>query len=168
MPKWCNFAQIWLHWSFPKSTIITHYLRPFTRSPTSVTRCWIKKVAQMFSKVAQIISSAVFTSIDLFQNSPKVNNLLGYFFERICCQELPKIAQSGHTGSNPHPPLSKLQRNSQIWSSGMKERSDGFFYFINGPTLSFFKWAILGLFSMYFCLFKQTLQFLQQIYVKKC
>ena len=28
------------------------------------------------------------------------------------------------------------------------------------------KWAIPGLFFIYFCLFKQTLQFLQQIYVK--
>ena len=29
----------------------------------------------------------------------------------------------------------------------------------------FFKWAIPGLFFVYFRLFKQTLQFLQQIYV---
>jgi len=32
----------------------------------------------------------------------------------------------------------------------------------------FFKWAILGLFFDYFRLFNQTLQFLQQINVKKC
>ena len=32
--------------------------------------------------------------------------------------------------------------------------------------LVLFKWAIPGLFFVYFCLFKQTLQFLQQIYVK--
>ena len=31
---------------------------------------------------------------------------------------------------------------------------------------NFFKWAIPGLFFVYFCLFKQTLQFLQQINVK--
>ena len=43
----------------------------------SVTRCWIKKIVQMFSKVAEILSTAVFTSIGLFQNSPKVNNLFG-------------------------------------------------------------------------------------------
>ena len=30
------------------------------------------------------------------------------------------------------------------------------------------KWAILGLFFVYFRLFKPTLQFLKQIYVKKC
>ena len=51
----------------------------------------------MFSKVAKIISNAVRTLIDLFQNSTKVNNFLGYFWERICCQELSKIEQSGHT-----------------------------------------------------------------------
>ena len=32
----------------------------------------------------------------------------------------------------------------------------------------FKKWAIPGLFFLYLCLFKQTLQFLQQINVKKC
>ena len=34
--------------------------------------------------------------------------------------------------------------------------------------LMFFKWAHPGLFSVIFCLFKQTIQFLQQINVKKC
>ena len=33
---------------------------------------------------------------------------------------------------------------------------------------TFFKWANPGLFFVYFCLFKQILQFLQQINVKKC
>ena len=32
----------------------------------------------------------------------------------------------------------------------------------------FLKWANRGLFFIYFCLFKHTLQFLQQINVKKC
>ena len=40
---------------------------------------------------------AFFKLIDLFKNYPKVNNFLGYFWVRICCQELSKIAQSGHT-----------------------------------------------------------------------
>ena len=34
-------------------------------------------------------------------------------------------------------------------------------------TYCFFKWAIPGLFFIYFRLFKQTLQFMQQIYLKK-
>ena len=33
---------------------------------------------------------------------------------------------------------------------------------------NFFKWTIPGLFFVYFCLFKQKLQFLQHINVKKC
>ena len=33
---------------------------------------------------------------------------------------------------------------------------------------SFFKWAILSIFFVYFRLFGQTLQLLQQINVKKC
>ena len=45
----------------------------------SVTRCWSKKGAQMFPKVAKIIFTAVFTSIDLFLHSPKVTNHFGYF-----------------------------------------------------------------------------------------
>ena len=32
----------------------------------------------------------------------------------------------------------------------------------------FLKWAIPGLFFVYFCLLMQTLQFLQQINMKKC
>ena len=38
--------------------------------------------------------------------------------------------------------------------------------FITFSVCFFKKWAILGLFFVYFCLFKQTCQFLQQIYVK--
>ena len=34
--------------------------------------------------------------------------------------------------------------------------------------MSFFKWAISGLFFICFCLFKQTYQVLLQINVKKC
>ena len=39
--------------------------------------------------------------------------------------------------------------------------------FLSWNQFIFFKWAILGLFFVYFRLFKQRLQFLQQIYVKK-
>ena len=38
---------------------------------------------------------------------------------------------------------------------------------VTGNKNSFKNWAILSLFLIYFHLFKQTLQFLQQIYVKK-
>ena len=36
------------------------------------------------------------------------------------------------------------------------------------PHTYFFKWAILGLYSIYFRLFIETIQILQQINVKKC
>ena len=71
--------------------------------PSSVwPDAWFK-VAQMFSKVVLIISKPVFTLIDHFKIAQKSTIFLGYFWEWICCQELSKIAQSGHTD---HPPLS--------------------------------------------------------------
>ena len=36
--------------------------------------------------------------MDAFKRAQKVNMHLGYFFKKICHQELSKIAQSGHTG----------------------------------------------------------------------
>ena len=45
---------------------------------------------------------------------------------------------------------------------------EGPFAEIRLPLTYFFKWANLGLFFIYFHHFKQTLQFLQQINVKKC
>ena len=57
---------------------------------SSVTRCKIKIVVQMFSKVAQIISTAVFTLIDSFQNSPKVTNLFGHLESEFVAQNFQK------------------------------------------------------------------------------
>ena len=58
----------------------------------------LKKLPNFFQKLTKyLISMAFFKLIDLFKNYPKVNNFLGYFWVRICCQELSKIAQSGHT-----------------------------------------------------------------------
>ena len=61
---------------------------------SSVTRYQSKNLSQMFPKVAQINTTEVFTSDDRFQNI-----FQGYFCKQICCQNLSKIAQSGHTGS---------------------------------------------------------------------
>ena len=36
----------------------------------------------------------------LFTTAQKVTKHLGYFCYKICCQEMPKIALSGHTGSD--------------------------------------------------------------------
>ena len=49
------------------------------------------------SAICLKISTAVFTLWGLFKVAQKSTILLGYFWKRICCQELSKIAQSGHT-----------------------------------------------------------------------
>ena len=48
-------------------------------------------------KVAHKVDTAVFAFKMVFLNSPKVIKYSGYFCKKICCQELSKIAQSGHT-----------------------------------------------------------------------
>ena len=35
----------------------------------------------------------------VFKTAPKVTKHLGYFYNKICSQDIPKIAHSGHTGS---------------------------------------------------------------------
>ena len=50
-----------------------------------------------------------------FKVSQKSTIFLGYFFERICCQELSKIAQSGHTGN-------KRYKTSHWLSSARREQ----------------------------------------------
>ena len=64
--------------------------------------------------------------------------------QKLCCQEPLKIAQCGH----------KISENCHL---NLRV----------GTKIGFFKWAIPGLFLIYFRPFKQTLQFLQQIHVEK-
>ena len=90
---------------------------------SSVTRCKIKIVVQMFSKVAQIISTAVFTLIDSFQNSPKVTNLFGPPRERICCSELSKSAQSGRTGGGRERERAREAAESWLAEKKTKKKS---------------------------------------------
>ena len=78
-----------------------------TNVKTSLTRYWIKKVTQMFPKVPCIISTAVFTLIDLFKIAQKSTIFLGYFCKQICCHVLLK--------------------NRPIWSRGL--------YYFNLGTL---------------------------------
>ena len=59
-----------------------------------MTRYWSKNIAQTFPKD----TTAVFTLRNPLQNSPRSHQcFLDTFCIRICCQELSKIAQSGHT-----------------------------------------------------------------------
>ena len=46
----------------------------------------------------------------VFTIAQKVNKHLGYFFNKICSQEIPKIVQSGHTGRPSH-------KNQHLFSS---------------------------------------------------
>ena len=55
------------------------------------------KSSPISPKVAQKVANAVFLKKEVFQNSPKIVNLLLEFF----CRELLKIAQSGHTAGKP-------------------------------------------------------------------
>ena len=58
----------------------------------------VAQVAQVFPKVDQKVAPAVFTETLCFQNSPqKITKYFGYFCAKICCQELSKMAHSGHT-----------------------------------------------------------------------
>ena len=57
------------------------------------------KVAQFPPKVAQMCPQQ---KINVFQNSHKVTKILGHFCNKICCQHLKKIAQSGHRDPCPY------------------------------------------------------------------
>ena len=41
-----------------------------------------------------------FHKVILFKIAQNIINVLGYFNKQICCQDLSKITQSGHTGAN--------------------------------------------------------------------
>ena len=67
----------------------------------------------MFSKVDQIISTADFTLIDRFQNSPKVNNLFESEFVAKNFQKLP----------NQVTLLSTISRGQQKASTKLEEQT---------------------------------------------
>ena len=50
----------------------------------------LKSCPKVFTSCLKIFT-AVFTLIDIFQNSPKVKDLFGLLLSWICCQELSKI-----------------------------------------------------------------------------
>ena len=52
----------------------------------------------MLCKISQRVTTEFFLNSDNFQNSPKVAVGFGYFCNKICHLNLPKIAQSCHTG----------------------------------------------------------------------
>ena len=60
----------------------------------------------MFPKADTV---AVLHKVVIFKIAQKVFSVLGYFCKQICCQELSKIAQSGHT-----------EQDLYIWTSSFK------------------------------------------------
>ena len=56
------------------------------------------KVVPNFSKVAQKVTTAVFTYNGAFQISPKSQQTFGQLLKIIYHKNLSKITQSGHTG----------------------------------------------------------------------
>ena len=46
----------------------------------------------------------------LFTTAQKFSKHLGYFCHKICCQKIPKIAQSGHTECHRHRRIDSFRR----------------------------------------------------------
>ena len=74
-----------------------------------MTRCWTN--SPFLIKVARVDSS-FYLKMVFFKIARNVSKYLGYFWIVICCQELLKFAQSGHTsnlkrfiGSTPTPSI---------------------------------------------------------------
>ena len=94
-----------------------------------------------------------------FQKLPKNVGDLGKIIVATGFEKLPKvenIAQSGHTACKSHDEFFLIEYVLPLLANDTDSCGQSFFK----------KWAILGLFFVYFRLFKQTLQFLQQINVK--
>ena len=99
--------------------------------PLSVTRCW-KRLFQNFSKKLPKRSPAVlWLKSDVFKIAQKVNKYLGNFCNIICCQELSKIAQSGHTELPPYLHWISQWRRRKMWAD--QNLSESSFY-IDWPS----------------------------------
>ena len=74
------------------------------------------KVAEIFAKRIHI---SFYFKIDVYQNSKKVTKYLGNFCSNICHQEITKITQSGHTGSD-----AQTNKNMGTWTETRNKHSD--------------------------------------------
>ena len=63
-----------------------------------MTRCWGKKVAQMFPQLTPKNQQQFLHYLIFFKIAQKSAIFLDYFCKWNCCQELSKIVQFGHTG----------------------------------------------------------------------
>ena len=97
-----------------------------------------------FPNAAPKVSSAVFTKILFFIIAKNVTKYLGYFWRKICCLELTKILQSGHTGHYIQLILMGRKRSSNIMHhSSMAGLPFDWFGFSNFSTNRniFFVWS---------------------------
>ena len=68
--------------------------------PRSVWPDVRRKSSQNFETLAQKLAKEAFNhKVMFFKIVHKVTKYLDYFCKKICCNELSKIAQSGHTGN---------------------------------------------------------------------
>ena len=66
---------------------------------STVTRCWTKKQPKFYKQCPKRGATTVLlkTQTMLFTGAQKIGEYLSNFCWEKCCQELEKIAQSGHT-----------------------------------------------------------------------
>ena len=84
-----------------------------------VTRCWNKRVA-LFSKCSpKSIHISFYLTSDVFKTAFKY---LGYFYKKMFCQDLSKIAKSGRTG------WQRMGNCVITWKDQLKSVTNGFNY----------------------------------------
>ena len=65
--------------------------------PVSLTRCWNKSCPNVSNSCPISNHSSLNSKSEIFNIAQRVSKYLRYFCKKICCQELSKMAQSGHT-----------------------------------------------------------------------
>ena len=91
------------------------YVRSFRSYERMRRPVWPDAEIKSISKVAQKLIKDDFTrKVMLFKRAQKVTELLGYFWRKICSQELSKIVQSGHTGPDPMSKVFTLSKVKQV------------------------------------------------------
>ena len=75
----------------------------------------VKKLPKCFQKLPKKYPQQFVHYLIFFKTAQKSKIFLGYFWEQICCQELLKIAQSGHTVCHRYDFVLTANRKSDIY-----------------------------------------------------
>ena len=78
-----------------------YFCERFFRTYSSVTRCWSKKQPNFSKSCPKCSQCSFYIRVTIFEIAQNVANHFGLFCFKFCCQELSKIAQSGHTAYYP-------------------------------------------------------------------